>query len=141
MTLGTYGSILNKEMVVLVLIHDEGNLGGSSRALELKRTGRDANAVISHEPRDHIRTCLRILFIELGIFTRRSWLVERSVAVLRRLAGLDLIRINHIERVGIAIVGEADGRIQIPEIWIVFGLRFTEWRDPRTEVAVLIAEG
>ena len=42
------GFILSEKMVVLVLIYDEGNLGCSSRAFELKRAGENTFRIISH---------------------------------------------------------------------------------------------
>lgn len=100
--------VLSQEMVVLILIDDQGYLRSPPRAFQFKGAGKNPIGIISHEPRNHIGACLRVAVIEFRIAANGARLVERSVAVLVIAASFNLLRVNDIHRIGETVVGETN---------------------------------
>ena len=101
-------------MVVLVFIHDEGDLGRSLGTTEFERRREDAFGIVAHESRNHVGACLGVRVVEGRISTDRARLVEGRITIGIFSAGGDLFRVNDIHRVTETIVGETYGTTEIP---------------------------
>ncbi len=101
-------------MVVLVFIHDEGDLGCSLGTTEFERRREDAFGIIAHESGNHVGACLGVRVIEGRVSADRARLVEGRITIGIFSAGCDLFRVNDIHRVAEAVVGEAYGTANIP---------------------------
>ena len=106
--------VLAQEVVVLVFIHDQRDLGCSLGTTEFKRRREDAFGIVAHESGNHVGTCLGIRIVEGRVSTDRARLVEGCVTVGVFSAGCDLLRVNDIHRVAEAVVGESYGTAEIP---------------------------
>lgn len=106
--------VLAQEVVVLVFIDDQRDLGRSLGTTEFKRRREDAFGIVAHESGNHVGACLGIRIVEGWISTDRARLVEGRVTVGVFSAGCDLLRVNDIHRVAEAVVGETYGTAEIP---------------------------
>ena len=132
-------SILTKEMVILIFIHDQRNFGGSARAAQFKSTGFDRR-IVCDESRNHIRTRLGVCIIEPRIPANTSRLVEREVAHGIRETVLDLLGILDVHRVHETVVSRADFAAVIPSLRLVFGFGAAQRCFARAGLEVFEAE-
>jgi hypothetical protein len=110
--------VLSQEMIVLVFIDNEGDLGCAGRTLEFK-CRRSDGIIIPHDTPYHIRTCLGICFVESGIAANGSWLMKGGVAVGILLTIAYLIIINGVHCVAETIMSELNFFPIVPFGWLI----------------------
>ena len=106
--------VLAQEVVVLVFIHDQRDLGCSLGTTEFKRRREDAFGIVAHESGNHVGACFGVRVIEGRVSADRARLMEGRITLDIFSAGGYLLRVNDIHRVAEAVVGETYGTANIP---------------------------